>query len=143
MTDQPRDLARERPFSLWSFLRNVLMQGAAIEQDSVQGRFETYEHFSARMDEAAREREAELLASQSTEMEAVTAGARRTAELNVQVGQENQRLREELQRTREALRWSLKQACIESLSDLDCDLRVDPSALPLRDILAKALEGKS
>ena len=51
-------------------------------------------------------------------------------------------LSRELEEHREALRWALKQACIESLSDLEFDLKVDPSAAHLRAVLAKAKEGK-
>lgn len=52
--------SKMRSFSLWSFLRNVLEQGAAINQDNMAGKFPTYEHWSARMDEAARERADQL-----------------------------------------------------------------------------------
>ncbi|MGH8217377.1 MAG: hypothetical protein ACREUT_02220 [Steroidobacteraceae bacterium] len=41
---------------LWSFLRDVLRQGGAIEADSVAGKYESYEHLSAHVDEAARKR---------------------------------------------------------------------------------------
>jgi len=47
--------------SLWSFLRAVLDQGMAIQKDYEVGQFSTYEHLSARLDEAAREREEECL----------------------------------------------------------------------------------
>jgi len=43
---------------LWSFLRNVLSQGAAIHQD----KHDHYERYSARLDAAAAERATELLA---------------------------------------------------------------------------------
>jgi hypothetical protein len=49
----------EAPFSLWSFLRSVLSQGADIHLDH-QGK--GYELYSARLDEAAREREEQLTA---------------------------------------------------------------------------------
>lgn len=42
---------------LWSFFRRALAQGAAIEYDyRCQDIYQTYEHYSARLDEAARER---------------------------------------------------------------------------------------
>lgn len=41
---------------LWSFFRRVLDQGRAIAMDERAGKYPTYEHLSARMDEAARER---------------------------------------------------------------------------------------
>ena len=47
----------------WSMVRSILMQGAAIQQDYQAGKFATYEHYSARMDAAARERIDELSAS--------------------------------------------------------------------------------
>jgi len=56
--------SKQRPFSLWSFLRDVLSQGATIQLDYRQGARQ-YEEFSARLDEAAREREAELQAQLS------------------------------------------------------------------------------
>ena len=40
---------------LWSFLRAVLEQGSAINNDYHAGKFTSYEEYSARMDEAARE----------------------------------------------------------------------------------------
>jgi hypothetical protein len=40
----------------WSLMRRVLEQGMAIERDDRGGKYETYEHLSARLDEAARER---------------------------------------------------------------------------------------
>lgn len=46
-----------RKFSAWSFLRNVLMQGRDIHLDHVG---KGYESYSARVDEAASEREQEL-----------------------------------------------------------------------------------
>lgn len=49
--------SKQRPFSLWSFLRNVLHQGEAIGLDC---RERPYEEYSARMDAAAREREEQL-----------------------------------------------------------------------------------
>ena len=47
---------------LWSFLRAVLEQGAAIQQDYAAGKYENYEHYAARIDEAARERAEQLRA---------------------------------------------------------------------------------
>jgi hypothetical protein len=58
-----------RPFSLWSFLRNVLEQGCAIQLDYEAGNFASYEHYSARLDEAARERESQLAAEQAAKPE--------------------------------------------------------------------------
>lgn len=53
--------ARETPVD-WSFIRRVLEQGAAIQQDYAAGKYPTYEHYSARIDEAARERLATISA---------------------------------------------------------------------------------
>lgn len=44
----------------WSFLRNVLTQGMAIQMDYHGGKYANYELLSARLDEAAREREVTL-----------------------------------------------------------------------------------
>lgn len=44
----------------WSKVRSILMQGAAIQQDYVAGKFSNYEEYAARMDAAARERIEEL-----------------------------------------------------------------------------------
>jgi len=44
----------------WSWIRSVLAQGAAIQQDYAAGKFKGYEEYSARMDEAAREREDQI-----------------------------------------------------------------------------------
>ena len=41
---------------LWSFLRTVLEHGAAIQQDYAAGKYASYEHYAARLDEAARDR---------------------------------------------------------------------------------------
>lgn len=41
---------------LWSFFRRLIDQGTAIQQDYAAGKYPSYEHFSARMDAAARER---------------------------------------------------------------------------------------
>ena len=41
---------------LWSFLRDVLSQGAAIQMDYSAGKYGGYEAYSARVDAAARER---------------------------------------------------------------------------------------
>ena len=54
---RPSKTNNARPFSLWSFLRNVLHQGEAIGLDC---RERPYEEYSARMDAAARERETQL-----------------------------------------------------------------------------------
>jgi hypothetical protein len=43
----------------WSFIRNVLCQGAAIQQDYAAGKYASYEEYSARLDAASRERAAE------------------------------------------------------------------------------------
>lgn len=45
---------------VWSFLRRVLDQGTAIQQDYAAGRYANYEALSARLDEAAKERVTEL-----------------------------------------------------------------------------------
>lgn len=45
---------------LWSFLCKVLSQGGAIQQDYNAGHYPSYEHYSARLDEAARERADQL-----------------------------------------------------------------------------------
>lgn len=48
---------------LWSLIRRVLEQGAAIQQDYTAGNHKGgYEEYSARMDLAARERVAQFLA---------------------------------------------------------------------------------
>lgn len=41
---------------LWSMLRNVLEQGAAINMDYAGGKYKTYEEYAARIDVAAHER---------------------------------------------------------------------------------------
>lgn len=41
---------------LWSFIRCVLEQGAAIQQDYQAGKYSCYEEYAARVDEAARQR---------------------------------------------------------------------------------------
>lgn len=41
---------------MWSFVRSVLSQGTSIQQDYMAGKYPTYEHYSARLDEAGRER---------------------------------------------------------------------------------------
>lgn len=43
----------------WSFFRRLLEQGMAIQRDDAAGKYPTYEHLSARLDEAARERDDE------------------------------------------------------------------------------------
>lgn len=55
-----------RPFSMWAFLRSVLTQGAAIQQDYDAGRYGSYEEYSARVDAAARERKAQFDAETAT-----------------------------------------------------------------------------
>lgn len=47
---------------LWSFCRKLLDQGGAISRDYIAGQYGTYEEYSARLDEAARERGDELTA---------------------------------------------------------------------------------
>ncbi len=46
--------------SLWSLIRAVLQQGEAIGLDHQNGNLGAFEHYSARLDEAAREREADF-----------------------------------------------------------------------------------
>jgi len=60
-----RDRMREAVESgkLWSFMRSVLSQGGAIQQDYQAGKYESYEHYSARLDAAARERTDQLVAA--------------------------------------------------------------------------------
>lgn len=41
---------------LWSMLRNVLEQGAAINMDYAGGKYRSYEEYAARIDVAAHER---------------------------------------------------------------------------------------
>lgn len=41
---------------LWVFFRQMIDQGTAIQQDYQAGKYASYEEFSARLDEAARER---------------------------------------------------------------------------------------
>lgn len=41
---------------LWSFFRALISQGTYIQMDYAAGKFKCYEEFSARLDEAARER---------------------------------------------------------------------------------------
>ncbi len=41
---------------IWSLFRVLLSQGCDIQQDYDAGKYPTYEHYSARVDEAARER---------------------------------------------------------------------------------------
>lgn len=47
--------------SLGSFLRSILEQGSAIERDRQAGAYLNYEQYSARMDEAARDRVEQFL----------------------------------------------------------------------------------
>ena len=44
----------------WSWIRSVLGQGQAQQADYASGKYSGYEAYSARVDEAAREREEEL-----------------------------------------------------------------------------------
>lgn len=46
----------------WSFIRRVLVQGMAIQQDYAAGKYSDYEALSARLDAAARERDGQLAA---------------------------------------------------------------------------------
>ncbi len=48
---------------IWSFLRKVIDQGGAIQQDYQAGKYKCYEEYSARMDQAARERVDEFMAA--------------------------------------------------------------------------------
>ena len=41
---------------VWSLFRRIIEQGGAIQQDYAAGKYPSYEHYSARLDEAARER---------------------------------------------------------------------------------------
>jgi hypothetical protein len=61
-TDNPEPSAPETVDEgrLWSFLRDVLSQGMAIEKDMQNGAYPSYEHFSAHIDEVARKRAAEF-----------------------------------------------------------------------------------
>lgn len=52
---------------LWSMLRAVLEQGAAIQQDYAAGKYPSYEHYAARIDEVARERADALTAALAAE----------------------------------------------------------------------------
>lgn len=51
----------------WSFIRRVLEQGMAIQQDNAAGKYPTYEHLMCRVDEAARERDEQLTALSAKE----------------------------------------------------------------------------
>ena len=46
---------------VWSFCRKLIEQGRAIQQDDAAGKYPTYEHLAARVDDAARERAAEFV----------------------------------------------------------------------------------
>lgn len=50
---------------MWSLLRNVLLQGAAIQMDYSSGRYANYEEYARRMDVAANERVDEMRAALS------------------------------------------------------------------------------
>lgn len=47
--------------NLWSLLRNLLSQGAVIHKDYDAGNFGSYEMFSAKLDEVARDKEDEIM----------------------------------------------------------------------------------
>lgn len=115
MTDQPRDLARE--------VEQIRQKCPAFHTARKWRDVQTLLNF---------------IASQSAELEAVTAGARRTAELNVQVGQENRRLRDELQVTSEALAL----VCRAGHGIFHSDGTPINAPAYMHPILAKALEGK-
>lgn len=67
---------------LWSWLKKVMEQGAAIHQDYQSGKHPTYEHYSARMDAAASERADELAAlTAQQEPSGVREGMLRAAEI--------------------------------------------------------------
>ena len=51
----------------WSFVRTLLSQGMAIQQDYDAGKYKNYEEVAARLDEAARERIAALAGSEKNE----------------------------------------------------------------------------
>jgi hypothetical protein len=61
-----------RSFNVWSFCRTLLSQGMAIQQDYETGKYRTYEEVSARLDEAAREREAEAAAWNARQLDPAT-----------------------------------------------------------------------
>lgn len=66
------ELWRVRPLDrgdLWSFLRDVLSQGTAIQMDYAAGKYGGYEAFSARMDASARERADEFSARLAAALE--------------------------------------------------------------------------
>jgi hypothetical protein len=67
-------------FNAWSFCRTLLMQGTAIQQDADVGKYPTYEHQSARVDEAARER-AEVLDALVAAVEARAVARREAGEM--------------------------------------------------------------
>lgn len=50
---------------LWSLLRNVLLQGAAIQMDYQGGKYRDYEEYARRVDTAASERVDEMRAALS------------------------------------------------------------------------------
>lgn len=64
LRDRVRELETERAGlqiisdrgELWSFFRDVMSQGTAIQMDYAAGKYGGYEAFSARLDAAARER---------------------------------------------------------------------------------------
>lgn len=61
---------RDDDGEFWSFLRNVLEQGGAIRLDYDAGKYPSYEHYSARLDEAARERADKWCAARAAKEEA-------------------------------------------------------------------------
>lgn len=60
VTPTPPAVVEVADGELWSFLKSVMSQGAAIQQDYAAGNHPTYEHYARRMDIAASERVDEL-----------------------------------------------------------------------------------
>lgn len=58
--------SQEREGKLWSFFRRLMTQGGDIQMDYNAGKYPSYEHYSARLDEAARERTDEFLKMMET-----------------------------------------------------------------------------
>lgn len=48
---------------LWCFFRDMISRGTYIQMDYAAGKYKCYEEFSARLDEAARERVAHFKAN--------------------------------------------------------------------------------
>ena len=59
---QPESQAVPDEGKLWSWLRNVMSQGADISGDHYAGKFDSYEEYSAHLDAAAAERAEQLRA---------------------------------------------------------------------------------